>query len=1151
MKRLKLLILFCALMQLVHAQKMQDISGFGFNWNRGAFSTFLTLAPRPDTIFSSTDRSFLKNGSAFFNTTDSLIYIFYNNRFRPIQGSGGGADGNNYPTSLSLSGGTLSLLRSGLSTLTTTVNTSNVTEGTNLYFSTARARASVSQGYGIAYNAATGVIDADTAALFNGFNILSWDNSNLFDSTFWYKTPQREARGKSIIKDWTNSGRGLVDIRAVNDSTISHKLVPKALAVKSVAEMRTLTDFAVTDTQYLVILTDYTRGIIQQYQYDPNDASSVDNGATIIVAGTKRFRAVFPTGVVNVKLFGATGNGSTDDQPAIQNACDVLVANSSLPRTLYFPKGVYRITKPIIIYKWDGTQYQQVNLNLVGQEFQHWNDITTVARIVLTDTASFAIGIQQGRSMVIKGLSIEGPFNPGGGINDAYYKRPWATWASAYGVRDQPYSPLTAIHIDPFSNSASHSCLLMEVIRVMTSWYRGTGSNAGSSGIHVEQCRIFGFTVGISISLNSWTQNGEDMVFRDNAITICKAAYASGQLQTKDNFIYNGITDDRVYCILSGDYGSGHGCQPYIVGYNVAGAVISLVHGLSSQFPVSLQNIFAEGLYQIGDATTGAGTTEILNSNLDFSLFTTPIPVPPYHWKGDNAKFKGCTMRYYDDSLNKRLYFNGGQIMFDNCWFDKPPIGKYDQGLSNVPLFSFNECKTGNNELIGWRSIKGELNIPGYKITKQGVVDVFDDQGTFTLGGQGLRSLHMHFDFGGLNRFAGVASGVTVTVDTTARQASFTIAAGAAALIAAGDYVMYGPAHDSLLGKITSVNYSTGAIAVTNVPIGVKTGTNYDMVAEYYEIARGANIGHPTNGSTTIDSVKFLPLLGLPQVGDRANMGYPGAIITAINATDYIISTGAYYTRSQDYGPMDRSEKIDVTSYYDPSHANLDGWNFLMPKNTIWKIWTSPYTNVQHTYKFYKPGYLHMSTVSGPPTYYQSAWQLTADDNSDVLNIHEGGAFELNKIPTEPSTSPVIITHGADSVLKQITLANLKAALHLWDLQRADSVSTANATPTTLVTYSVPASSTGVLTIDMSGMKSDGSGGITGKKVVRWKKVSGTLTLGSITSLLADEVDAAISGATWTITTSSNNIIVQVTGVAATNIDWKIVGIATIKTETP
>ncbi|WDA36400.1 hypothetical protein [Sphingobium sp. YC-XJ3] len=42
------------------------------------------------------------------------------------------------------------------------LNTSNVTEGTNLYFTNSRARSALSNGVGMAYNSTTGVIDAGT-----------------------------------------------------------------------------------------------------------------------------------------------------------------------------------------------------------------------------------------------------------------------------------------------------------------------------------------------------------------------------------------------------------------------------------------------------------------------------------------------------------------------------------------------------------------------------------------------------------------------------------------------------------------------------------------------------------------------------------------------------------------------------------------------------------------------------------------------------------------------------------------------------------------------------------------------------------------------------------------------------------------------------
>lgn len=48
--------------------------------------------------------------------------------------------------------------------------------------------------------------------------------------------------------------------------------------------------------------------------------------------------------VVNVKDFGATGDGVHDDTKAMQNAIDA-VGNGD---TLYIPNGVYAITQPLI-----------------------------------------------------------------------------------------------------------------------------------------------------------------------------------------------------------------------------------------------------------------------------------------------------------------------------------------------------------------------------------------------------------------------------------------------------------------------------------------------------------------------------------------------------------------------------------------------------------------------------------------------------------------------------------------------------------------------------------------------------------------------------------------------------------------------------------
>src|SRR2546426_11988269 len=47
--------------------------------------------------------------------------------------------------------------------------------------------------------------------------------------------------------------------------------------------------------------------------------------------------------VFNVREYGATGNGITDDAPAIKSALDALTASTSSDKRIYFPAGTYLV----------------------------------------------------------------------------------------------------------------------------------------------------------------------------------------------------------------------------------------------------------------------------------------------------------------------------------------------------------------------------------------------------------------------------------------------------------------------------------------------------------------------------------------------------------------------------------------------------------------------------------------------------------------------------------------------------------------------------------------------------------------------------------------------------------------------------------------
>lgn len=58
---------------------------------------------------------------------------------------------------------------------------------------------------------------------------------------------------------------------------------------------------------------------------------------------------LFPTdsGIINVKNYGAKGDGITDDTQAIQTAIKSSSRGNSMQKTIYFPNGTYVVTKPL------------------------------------------------------------------------------------------------------------------------------------------------------------------------------------------------------------------------------------------------------------------------------------------------------------------------------------------------------------------------------------------------------------------------------------------------------------------------------------------------------------------------------------------------------------------------------------------------------------------------------------------------------------------------------------------------------------------------------------------------------------------------------------------------------------------------------------
>jgi hypothetical protein len=116
-----------------------------------------------------------------------------------------------------------------------------------------------------------------------------------------------------------------------------------------------------------------------------------------VVGNVSAQGSVYSSDVVNVKAYGATGDGATDDTAAIQNAVNALDSDG---QTLYVPNGNYKTTQPIRLTnrqtKLVGQSYHNtiISFTLAGTDEGAWATSTsyTVGDIVqFTDGFSYQV----------------------------------------------------------------------------------------------------------------------------------------------------------------------------------------------------------------------------------------------------------------------------------------------------------------------------------------------------------------------------------------------------------------------------------------------------------------------------------------------------------------------------------------------------------------------------------------------------------------------------------------------------------------------------------------------------------------------------------------------------------------------------------------
>lgn len=674
----------------------------------------------------------------------------------------------------------------------------------------------------------------------------------------------------------------------------------------------------------------------------------------------------------SVNWFGAGTGGLVHAQ--IQKAIDTIIANNSLTRNLYFVPGTtYAIGSPLIVQKYSGVAYQFTSVNFIGQDAAHFTTTVEAAKIdatAITDT--FAIGLHHVRSCIVKGLYIIGAFNRAVWTGGNFYLEPYSTFATGGGVRDNQYSPYTGIAIDPFRNDNTLADL--NKYPGLFAYYRGDGSAGGSSGVQISDCRIQGFTVGISYSCNGKTLNAENCLIDSCSIDVCKCAIAYGQVQTKDNFIRNTIHWDRCHTVIDSiTYGQGVGQCAYIDGMNVAGTVNRVFNVGNQQFPVTFSNIFCETIKTIGTLIGGAGCITVSDCNFDF--INNGI-VPDFHIIGYNVDFKNCTIRNYDDLFNKRIVVNGYGISFKKCFFDDLPLVPSKRDLDQVNAVTYENCFFKNNTYAGVRN--GESKVGA----NQRFILAYDRLSwKATNASPALTTLSLDYNVTDEQVDIPITAGPVTIIDAVARTGSFVSDANSTPSMKIGDYVVSrapvisteaGNLGVVVIGRITAIDTGTSVINIDRIPPAITNG--FDSTVTVLSIYRTLP-PVPAMCDTVFGSSNLTNVIGWGGWdfvnGQRlyvSNVGW--CLITGHNAgTRTIAVNRPAFGTGQRQLMCDYEFRATYDSSSLPNHASLNVYDFSIPTGSRWIA--RPYTNHAsdtRVREFFckKGGYISPATIGAP-----------------------------------------------------------------------------------------------------------------------------------------------------------------------------------------
>ena len=231
--------------------------------------------------------------------------------------------------------------------------------------------------------------------------------------------------------------------------------------------------------------------------YEIVSGTFIDDGGSFIELKNGLFAKLSVNTLINVKQFGAYGNGVNDDTNAIQNAIDFSYENGN--KQVYISNGIYNISKALFLYekcKMIGENEQTTTIIKNTNTKSNISNFDYDALIILTNRN---FDTNETRSQQIKCLTLEG--NQKNKIDDKDEPDMQYAILSPYGSPKLIIEKFKILNVDVGIQSKTMWMSAIRDSEWLHAHYRGIYVKSKTQGLNLEKLNIDGSTVaGVDIS---------------------------------------------------------------------------------------------------------------------------------------------------------------------------------------------------------------------------------------------------------------------------------------------------------------------------------------------------------------------------------------------------------------------------------------------------------------------------------------------------------------------------------------------------------------------------------------------------------------------------------------------------------------------------